>query len=434
MGEELSPEAILFNDRLNPRAVLHRMGFGDEAISEEGETLRLFCPIHKDQVRRSLILEKHRNRFVCQYKSCPAHSGGLLVELLALYWNVPVAEAIRQYTEESHPERQLVAQADRLIAESKLTEAAALLQEALRLAPRDEITRCKLAALYLEMGQRDRGFKEYLTAAEDFACKNQVDKTLSIYNILVMLSPQDLRVRRQMAYLFSRLGRHKEAAEHLKWVIDQLMERGEIEEAIKDSREVLQLCPNEPDVHMLLARLLSQTHRINEAVGEALQAAELALERGDRTTVETAVTFGLIYNPLHERLRELQALLHDSPLAAEPSTGESMAGEDEFGEWLESLQEEVEGGKVSGIRRQSPSPAAGTSTIRQEQWLLYCRNTLAKLDNEKLESMGRQLRAMFEDVEASFKAGTLSEWELNILKDFYASFCLAYDQVRKSKL
>ncbi len=433
MGEELTPEAILFNDRLNPRAVLHKMGFGDEAISEEGETLRLFCPVHKDQVRRSLVLEKQRNRFRCQYKSCPAHAGGLLVELLALYWNVPVAEAMQKYNEEIHPERQLVAQADRLIAESKLTEAAGLLQEALRLAPREEITRCKLAALYLEMGQRDRGFKEYLTAAEDFACKNQIDKTLSIYNILVMLSPQDIRVRRQMAYLFSRLGRHKEAAEHLKWVIDQLLERNQIEEAIKDSREVLQLCPNEPDIHLLLARLLSQTHRINEAVGEALQAAELAFERGDRATAEAAVTFGLIYNPLHERLRELRSILCETPVSGESPLGGSAAGEDEFGEWLESLQEEVAEPTDSAARR-SPSPAAGTSAIRQEQWLQYCRNTLANLDNEKLDSMGRQLRAMFEDVEASFKAGTLSQWELNILKDFYASFCLAYDQVRKSKM
>lgn len=430
MKVSLTPEEIEFNRNLDPHDLLRKMGFADEAIADEGGIIRLYCPIHKDQIRRSLIIEKRDNWYQCQYKSCPAHGGGALVQLLALYLGVDVPEAIRQFREEPHPERQLIERADGLIDLGKIDEAVRVLEEAIRLIPRDEVTRCKLAALYLERGERDRGFREYLTAAEDFAVKNQVEKTLSIYNILVMLSPQDVRVRRQMAFLFSRLGRHKEAAEHLKWVVDQLLVRGEVEEATKTAQQILEMCPGEPDIHMLLARLLSQARRIGEAVTEAQQAAELAFEAGDMRLAEEATTFGLIYRPEHERLRELEAQLRETPVPT-GAIAEAPAQEDEFTQWLGSLEDEVAAKKVTA-QTPTPPPTAGPSAVRREKWLGFCQETLSDLDDEKLRSMGQHLRAMFDDVRSSFQGGFLDEWELTVLKDFYTSFCKAYDQVRKT--
>jgi len=432
MSDGLALEVIAYNSRLNPRTLLRKMGFADDAIVEEGPVIRLFCPIHKDLARRSLIIEKGENKFRCQYRDCAAHAGGLLVELLALYLGVSVEEAIKQASDETRPEQQMALRADRLIEMGQMAEARHLLEEAVRLSPRNEILRCKLAALYLELGQRDLGFREYLTAAEDFAVKNQTEKTLSIYNILVMLSPQDIRVRRQMAFLFSRIGRPKEASEHLKWVVDQLMTRGETDEAIKSARQILELNPAESAIHMLLARLLSQARRINEAVNEAQQAAELALEAGDRRLAEEAITFGLIFNPLHERLRDLEMQLKGTPMpAAEAATGGALGQEDEFSQWLNSLEEEVVKEPVKA-EVATPPPTAGTSSVRREKWLTFCRSTLADLDKDKVDSMGQHLRSMFEDAQSSFQAGFLDEWELNVLRDFYTSFCKAYDTVRKS--
>jgi len=431
MNHVLSAEEIAFNQSLDPREVLRKMGFADDAIAEEGDLIRLYCPIHKDQVRRSLIIERQGNRFKCQYKSCPAHRGGLLIELLALYLGVDVPEAIKQIREEEHPEKALIERADRLIDQGRLEEAIQLLEEARRLAPRDGITRCKLAALYLETGRREDGFREYLAAAEDYAVKNQIDKTLSIYNILVMLSPQDLRVRRQLAFLFSRLGRYREAAEHLKWATDQLITRGEVLEAVKVVRQIAELLPDEPEVHLLLARLLGQARRIGEAVAEAEKAAQLALEAGDQKQAAEAVTFGLIYNPESESLRRIEAILNQTPA---PSDTQAQTGEegDDFSEWLESLEAEVAGEE----KKPTPTPSrpdSAASAVRREKWLSFCRQTLKKLDDSQLDSMGKHLRAMFENAQSSFQAGHLSEWEMNILRDFYALFCSAYDRVRKER-
>jgi tetratricopeptide (TPR) repeat protein len=430
MNVVLTPEEVEFNRNLDPRKILTAMGFAEDAISEEGTSIRLFCPIHKDQVLRSLVIDLTENKFHCQFKACPAHDGGHLIELLALYLGVDVPEAIGKLQDDSSPDQSLIDRADTLIEQGKNGEALEYLKEAVRVNPSNDVNRCKLAALYLEIGERDQGFREYLTAAEDFAVKNQTEKTLSIYNILVMLAPSDVRVRRQMAFLFSRLGRPREAAEQLKWVTDQLLVRGDIQDAVTTAREIQELCPGEPGIRLLLAKLLTQVHRINEAVAEASEAAELALEQGDPRTAEEAITFGLMYHPQHEQLLALEGQLRHTPVPSEMPDDER-AQEDEFSQWLESLEEEV-------IEDEKPAraPAAAspmTSGVRREKWLAFCRQNLADLDPEKLNSMGQHLRSMFSEAETSFQAGTLKQWELEIVKDFYASFCLAYDQTRKAK-
>jgi tetratricopeptide (TPR) repeat protein len=431
MNVVLTPEEIEFNRSLDPPALLRKLGFDDKAIADDGRHIRLYCPIHKDEVRRSLIIDRSENRYSCQYKSCPAHGGGLLIELVAQYLGVDVPEAIAHLGQEEQPERQLNAAADRAVVRGDMTEAVRLLEEAVRLTPRDEITRCKLAAAYLETGQRDKGFREYLVAAEDFAVKNQTEKTLSIYNVLVMLSPQDMRVRRQMALLFSRLGRHADGAEHLKWVIDYLIARGELEEAMKVTIQMLELAPGQPEIHLLVARLLSQSRRISQAVSEAQIAAELALEKKDRRLADEAVTFGLMYHPQHERLRQLEARLNETPAAPEGPPSAEDNRESEFNEWLESLHEEVAAPKKVQL---PPLSAHEVAEKRQREWQDFCQKTLGELDVAKLNSMGQHLRMMFDDAEASFRAGTLSQWEMEVLKEFYTTFCTAYDQVRRDRV
>jgi len=433
MNTVLTPEEIEFNRRLDPRELLLKMGFDAAAIDEESQLFRLYCPIHKDQIRRSLIITKGENRFNCQFRSCPANKGGLLIELLALYLGVNVPEAIQQLAGEVKPEHQISTRADEEITQGHMDEALRLLEEAVRLTPRDEVTRCKLAAVCLELGQRDRGFREYLVAAEDFAVKNQVEKTLSIYNILILLSPQDMRVRRQLAFLFSRLDRHTEAIEHLKWVIDHQIARGETDEAIRTTAQVLEMAPAQADVRLLFARLLSQARRIHDAVAEAQAAAELAFENGDWKLADEAVTFGLFFHPQHERLRELETLLRQSPVPNAPApvvaSAEESAQESEFNDWLESLHDEITEKKPPG----SAPLSAKESTVRRSEWLEFCRQTLGDLNNEKLNSMGQHLRSMFDDVEESFHNGTLTQWELNVLREFYTSFCQTYDQIRRER-
>ena len=207
-----SEEELAFNDSLDAWEFLLRMGFQEHQLVREGNTIRLFCPLHKDHIRRSLVIYTDKNQFRCQYQHCTGHKGGNLLEFYSLYTGVDPSEAMHHIMNASAGGAgNLIEQADKLIQEGCLVEALPILQKAVQADPDNEISRCRLAALYLELGDRDSGYTEYMKAAEHFGVRGDLDKMLNIYNILVIITPDDVAVRKQLATLYSRLKRAEDA-------------------------------------------------------------------------------------------------------------------------------------------------------------------------------------------------------------------------------
>ena len=46
---------------------------------------------------------------------------------------------------------------------------------------------------------------------------------------------------------------------------------------------------------------------------------------------------------------------------------------------------------------------------------------------DELESLHAHILNMFNDVQNGMSEGTLSEFEANVIREFYAAFCLAFD-------
>ena len=89
---ELKDSDFYFNASLDPFLVLKKMGFTDHSMFIEGDIVRVHCPIHKDLVRKSLIIDVAEKTFKCQYANCEAHEGGLLIELVALYYDCDIRD------------------------------------------------------------------------------------------------------------------------------------------------------------------------------------------------------------------------------------------------------------------------------------------------------------------------------------------------------
>ena len=75
MNDSLTEELRQLNAELDGLWLLQKMGFTDEAMYQEGNIIRVFCPIHKDLVRKSLIVDLEKKEFSCQYAQCDAHAG-----------------------------------------------------------------------------------------------------------------------------------------------------------------------------------------------------------------------------------------------------------------------------------------------------------------------------------------------------------------------
>jgi len=522
-----SEEELAVNASLDAWDLLVRMGFQESALYREGNTIRLFCPLHKDQIRRSMIIYTDRNTFKCQYTNCEGHKGGNLLEFYSMYMGVELPDVVNHIRNIGTSETDLVERADKMIQEGNLVEALPLLQKAVQLDPDNEITRCRLAALFLELGDKDNGYREYMTAAEQFGVRGDLDKTLNIYNILVIISPDDVKVRKQLSYLFSRLRREDEAVSQLKWVVDKHVRKGELKDAENVCKKMIELCPDYPESHRTLGEVYLKQGNYFDAVEELRTATTHFIRQNNLKKARETVEQGLRYTPGNPAMKELKARIEKAIELQEASQEAHDEREVEFESWLKDLKasvglsenaEPTEGesapgaavakapaskvgsgsgvipkprnltkpgstgavprlggglgrpagtlgrpagslgrpagglgaarpglgaGAGAGIGRQSTPALAATATpatfitpfpagqlpslAADDPRIGLCRKNMDKYDSNQLEYLQKHLRGMYSDAQRGSNEGLLSDFEANVIREFYAAFCLALD-------
>jgi tetratricopeptide (TPR) repeat protein len=460
---ELRDSDFSFNASLDAFMVLKKMGFTEHSMFVEGDIVRVHCPIHKDLVRKSLIIDTSEKTFKCQYTNCDAHEGGLLIELVALYYDCDIRDVSKALFGEEDKSADLLFRGEMFINQGRHLDALPYLEQACDLNPRDEITRCKLAALYLELNRKDDAYREYLNAAESYAVRGELDKTLSIYNILIMLQPGAVKARKELSFLFSRMGRPDAAAEQLKWVVDFYMKYNQQKGAQEACEQIIEMDPQSGMAHFLMGKLMSQSGKRVPAVQSYEQSCRLFMKSEDWNRAEAALNEALQLAPSNGRLAELREQL-DEELAKLPEDATrsirmdatpSAAEEQEFIDWLQEVDTKLAMGDENvsrdGIRIGSDGMPIRTSQTEvnvaaamgsgatpdtseispEDRRVALCLNDMVQLDSDQIEAMRQQLVGMFTEVRKSYEEGSLSDWEMRTIKEFYKSFCVAVDMHRK---
>ncbi len=469
MNYFFSEEEVAFNASLDAWDLLIKMGFNEGTLYREGSTIRLFCPLHKDQIRRSMIIYTDRNTYKCQYTNCEGHKGGNLLEFYSAYMGVDQPEVISRIRNQGTNETDLVERADKMIQEGNLVDALPLLQKAVQVDPTNEITRCRLAALYLELGDKEAGYQEYMTAAEHFGVRGELDKTLNIYNILVIISPDDVKVRKQLSYLFSRLKREDEAVAQLKWVVDKHVRKGELTDAVAMCKKMIELCPEYPESHRILGEIYLKQGDYFNAVEELRGAATHFIRQTNLKKAKETVDLGLRYTPGNPAMKELRAKIDKAIELQKQSKDRPDEREEEFENWLRDLKQSVglnESQSDATAEASKPAPAAvpdsgpafGAPVARpgapaktaqpaktgalaelagplphieaDDARIELFRRNLSKYSDEQLESLHLHLVNMHNEVTHGYKEGFMSEFETNTVREFYAAFSLALDSFK----
>lgn len=470
---ELKDSDYSFNASLDPFVVLKRMGFTESSIYQEGSIVRIHCPVHKDLVRKSMIIDTSERTFKCQYSQCDAYEGGLLIELVAIYYDCGLDEVTKNLFGEDDKSNDLLFRGEMYINKGMHEEALPYVEQAVQLDPRDEITRSKLAALYLELNRKDDAFREYMLAAESYAVRGELEKTLSIYNILIILQPGAVKARKELAFLFSRMGRPDAAAEQLKWVVDFYMQYGQVRGAQETVASMLELDDQNGMTHFLQGELLSAQGKKGPASQSYERAAELLIEIREPSRAEMAIEGALKCMPQSPKLKVLQqaheklAKELDEQSGVSDNSSMDEAGDD-FETWLTEADERLgevfselptqgvsASDLVDALGPQSPeaknlvaaSMAGGPMSPEdagdkqnesgeispEDRRVELCLSDMKELSPEQLEKMRQQLVGMFTDVRKSYDAGLLADWEMKTIKEFYKAFCVAVDQHRRKQ-
>ena len=466
---ELRDSDFSFNASLDPFLVLKRMGFTESSIYQEGNLIRIHCPIHKDLVRKSMIIDLSEKTFKCQYSQCDAYEGGLLVELVAMYYDCPLDEVTKNLFGDEDKSSDLLFRGEMYINKGMHAEALPYLEQAAQLDPRNEITRAKLAALLLELNRKDDAFREYMAAAESYAVRGELEKTLSIYNILIILQPGAVKARKELSFLFARMGRPDAAAEQLKWVVDFYLQYGQTKGAQEAVNSMLELQPEDGMSHFLLGQIQKQAGKKAQALQSLEKAARLLIDAEEDHRAWVAVKEGLELAPSNAKLKAMREEL-ETRLGSHVE--EDLQEQQNFIDWLDDMDDSsaahaaktalaAEGDVVQAraaaqeldqrmsaeVRRPpvmeplakesvaapAEPPAPSQSLSPDDRRVALCLRDMRGMTPDQLEKMRQQLVGMFTDVRKGYEQGLMNEWEMSAVKDFYKAFCIAVDLHRSQQ-
>lgn len=223
------------NEQLDPRAVLELIGYHTEKLQESAETFRGFCPIHRETVFRTLIIDKSRRSFRCMYSLCKGAAGGTLVELYALARDLPIEKAVEELGAHFGIEVTLPVDPEYLEKQAEVAEN------------------------YLELGyyeDAEKTYREILQADANFE-----------------------RARRGLLQVYEHLGNTEALGEQHAVLAELLLQRGERLAAYDHVKAWAEYQPEAPKAHYLLAEYLLEEGNREAALEEFMTAADLYTAR-----------------------------------------------------------------------------------------------------------------------------------------------------------
>lgn len=321
------PEGTLneVNDALDSRRVLEFIGYKADKLQDTGDTIRAFCPIHRETVFRTLVVNKDRRTFRCMYGLCDGAEGGSLVRLLALSRRINEHEAAEALVDEfgisiripQDPElmKKNAEVAENYLELGYLDDAVKTFRAILEAEPSFERGHAGLLKAYIAQGDEE-GQGRCRQALVRLALQNrQFDSALDQARELANSRPQDAACRKLVAECFLEM-RDKESA------LEEFMAAADIYEATADwhgaidaYKRIEDLDVDIVDISPHMIHAFTQAGQVEDCVDHINGKAQRAANHADFTTAATELEqlFDVVPDRAEVRSKWIEYALLASP-------------------------------------------------------------------------------------------------------------------------
>ncbi len=331
--------------------VLAVINYRRDTLQSSGGVIRCFCPIHREAVFRTLIIDEGHATYRCSYTLCKGAQGGDMIDLYARVSDLPYDEAAAKLVEVlrldvelpviAAPVTEAVKQAFELLNAEKLEEAESAFLAVLD-RESDHLDAHKgLAQVYEKTNDTIRYVQTSLQTGELLIRAERFKEAQDICDRILEKDPTETRALEQTARCLLGLNDKAGGLEIYMRLADQLETQGQFDQAIEVYRTVERIDLDVIDVYPHIIHAMLATDQRQEAMNETeekmnvyLQARDwdLALhsmgymvsmdeERDDirRRMIETIVEAGLTDQRLSKALDIIEELIerHALGLAAE---------------------------------------------------------------------------------------------------------------------
>lgn len=434
------------NDRIEAVRLLEQLGYATDKIQVVGDSVKGFCPIHRDTKFRSLVVDAGKRSFKCTIKSCPGHTGGSLIDLYALTRRTdPVVAATRLISElklDVDP-----AWFDRLL-ESQLDAARQALEEgndalaeegaraALDFRPGCTEAHLLLAAIHAGRGEPEAACSEYAAAIDACLTSGQFEEGERILGEAAALYPES----EDLFYLQVRAAELQGRTEDVIRLLEELAAAREAAGQALDNigiyNRLIELQPDNPAPRLRLAAIHESRRDMRNACREMESAAMLLMkqERGSEAIpllerilrcepqqkrLRLALAEELIRQGDYERAREQlfevanQQIENSEFVAAEKTVRRWLDIEPDSVETYETLarifQEQERLSEAADALRQAAEAATRTNGVNAAIPLLFRIKFLQPEDAALRQELVEKLLEANEPQRAAFELLDLAE-------------------------
>lgn len=333
---------------LQVSALLQRVNYRTETVQEIGDTIKCFCPIHKEAVFRTLIINSREKTYRCSYNLCAGNKGGDLIDFYAKTKGKDYDEALQELVEQfklpvALPatgeviERTLeegenflyLSTVDESRREMFLEEAQKRFQRILEIDPQN--TKALHGLYSIAEHQNDSGTLLSLSV-QRIGLELEAGRYQEVLNLCqthLNYESDNLQVRLWMTDALLALERDDEAIPELMNLAELSEMNKQYDKALEAYRKISRIHLHDLDVHPMIVNVLLAAERKDEAVQECLgRAEELAGQgllseaiEGLRSTIELAperddlrakvVEYSLILGLDEQRILDALALVDD---------------------------------------------------------------------------------------------------------------------------
>lgn len=306
----LFPEHLIETIRqgINPRELIQKIGYRPEMIQDAGKQLKAFCPIHRETIFRTLIVDIDEGTFQCSNFRCPGHQGGDLIELYAQSKGLPYDRALpelaRMFNIDVDLElldkylRESIEVAQNYLELGVWAEAEEHFERLLKFKPDSVDVIRGLVRVYGETGKPDKAEKLRHDLVRRLAGEKLWDEMLNEMAPLLDKTPEDPSLRRLQIDALIAANRHLAAAEALVELGETLSRQGEIDQALECFRDAQGLGVDGLNVAERIQQVLMTTGRVDEAISENCDRYERCLSIDDFAGAVKALEQALRIDPL----------------------------------------------------------------------------------------------------------------------------------------
>lgn len=280
------PQTLIDDVRhaLDAAAILRRIGYRTEMIQDTPDAIKCFCPIHKETIFRTLLIEKRTGLYRCSNYNCAGNAGGDLIDLYArargFGYEQALLELASHFGIEINPSLiddyvgHALEVARNYIEMGVLAEAEEQFDQILRFKPDSTIALEGLIRIYEKAVRQAELANARLKLARARADAGQYPDAIELLKLITADSPADHEARGFLIECLRNAGQADAAAAESIRLADDLAAAGEIDRALEIYRDARNAPGASADLSTNIISLLVRAGRKEEAIAECLAAAE----------------------------------------------------------------------------------------------------------------------------------------------------------------